>query len=453
MAMHTPEASALASWLAEEVRGAHPQKVRCPSWHTAILHLRRPGRTVRLLVSVEPGLERFHTIERTLRGPARPFAFQGLLRKELRGPVTEVGLVGGDRILRVRVGATSLVAVLFPPRADLLLLDEDDHVLGSARGTVERGERFVPPPLRTSEAWTTSDPRAGEEVDRDVRERADEARTGRSAAALRRRLTRRVKSVRRTLARRTAEADRAHQADAAQRSGDLLQGAFHLLRKGLAEVDVPDYFDGGTARIQLDPALDPQANIQRWYQRARKARRATGAAAERRDEAAAELQALLEALEALEAGQDEPARRLVPAPAGQAKRPTKGRRLPYRSFFDRDGVEIRVGRSGKDNDDLSFRHSRGNDVWLHVRGRPGAHVVIVRPGPAPSPELLVRAAQLALKYSGLAPGARAEVAWTRVKELRKPPGLAPGKVLLRSEKVLYVEHDPDAIAQFTRARG
>ena len=86
--------------------------------------------------------------------------------------------------------------------------------------------------------------------------------------------------------------------------------------------------------------------------------------------------------------------------------PLGTRRLPYRSFFDRDGVEIRVGRSGKDNDDLSFRHSRGNDVWLHVRGRPGAHVVIVRPGPAPSPELLVRAAQLALKYSGLAPGAR-----------------------------------------------
>ena len=66
-------------------------------------------------------------------------------------------------------------------------------------------------------------------------------------------------------------------------------------------------------------------------------------------------------------------------------------------------------------------------------------MVICRPGPSPSPELLLLGAQLALAHSGIKEGAREEVTWTRVKEVHKPKGMAPGKVLVRQEKVLYVE--------------
>ena len=56
-----------------------------------------------------------------------------------------------------------------------------------------------------------------------------------------------------------------------------------------------------------------------------------------------------------------------------------------------------------------------------------------------------------MKHSGLKAGAREEVSWTRVKELRKPKGLGPGKVLLRSEKVLYLTYDSETLAALTKS--
>ena len=98
-----------------------------------------------------------------------------------------------------------------------------------------------------------------------------------------------------------------------------------------------------------------------------------------------------------------------------------------------------MGRGASDNDDLSFRHAGAKDVWMHVRGRPGAHVVLRKPGASPSPELLLLVGQVALSHSGIAEGAKAEVAWTRVKEVKKPKGFPPGKVLVGREKVLYLK--------------
>lgn len=452
MPLHTPDAAALAGWLHDELVGALLQKVRCPASHTVVLELRRPGRTVRLLLAVEPALERFHTVERAPVAPPRPLALQGLLRKELRGPVQGVGLVGGDRILRIDFGELAVVAVLFPPRADILLLDSDDRVIGSARGTLDRGDAFTPPPAAGRAGRRQHPDLSGASLDAAVRQHFGDLAHDRAMSAARRRVTRRLRSVERTLARRTAEADRADEADGLQRTADLLQGSFHLLARGQATVDVPDYYEGGTARIALDPARPPRDNVDLWYRRARKARRAAQGAATRRDEAATELAALRSALARIDDGDSTAGDLLAPPTAPRARKVPRGQRLPYRSFYAGDGTEFRVGRGGRDNDELSFRHSRGNDLWLHVRGRPGAHVVIVRPGPQPTTELLVRGAQLALKYSGLLPGTRAEVSWTRVKELRKPSGLAPGMVLLRKERVLYVEYDADAVEALSRAR-
>ena len=97
-----------------------------------------------------------------------------------------------------------------------------------------------------------------------------------------------------------------------------------------------------------------------------------------------------------------------------------------------------------------MRLSKGNDVWLHVRGRPGAHVIIRDPGKSPSPELLLLGAQLALVRSGLANGEREEVTWTRVKHVNKPKGSKPGSVVATQDRVLYVEVDRSALDSLTR---
>lgn len=452
MSMHATEAAPQVEWLDDLLRGAALQAVRVPDVHTLVLKLRKPGRNIHLLLSVAPGLARIHTVVTPEPARKTPLALQGLLRKELHGRVRAVELVDGDRIVRVRIAERSVVASFVRTDTDLFLLDEDDRVLGSALGTRTRGAAWASPPPRGESPPDRFAGLQGEARDDAIRRHFDELAVRNRVRDVNRRLKARRKVVVRTVARREAEAGRADEAAQLQRTGDLLQSSFHRLRRGMTDIELEDYETGRPRVIELDPADTPQQNVERWYRRARKARRSGELALTRLADAEEEAAHLDEALRLLEEGRVSEAEAFAPPPRRRGKRGPSSRRLPYRQFFTSGGVELRVGRSARENDDLTFRHSKGNDVWLHVRGRPGAHVVIRDAGPSPPTELLVLGAQLALKHSGIMDGAREEVAWTRVKHVRKPRGMAAGAVLVGSEKVLYVEANAEVLDALARVR-
>lgn len=448
MRLRASELGPLVDWLHDLLLGAALQGVRVPEAGTVVLSLRRPGRTVHLLVAARSGGCRVHTVERPPGNPKTPLALQGLLRKELGGVLTGLELVGGDRVVRLEFGQRALVAVLFDQGAELLLLDELGRVLGSSDRSRARMSDWRPPvSLAGAGAADRFDGLPGDDRDAAVRLRFEAEAQEQARAALRRRLVARRKGLARRADKQEAEADRGDEADQLQQRGDLLKSAFGRLRRGMQAVEVADFYDGGTRSIPLDPALEPKHNLDRLYARARKARRAGEEAGRRLLETLEEIDRLDEAITALDAaGHIDPADLAALLPKrGRRQRRRHEPRLPYRVYRAPSGAEIRVGRGARDNDDLTFRHSKGNDVWLHVRGRPGAHVVIRDPGPHPAPELLVVAAQVALQHSGIDGGAREEVAWTRVKWVRKPKGLPPGKVMPEQVKVLYVEADPAVV--------
>jgi predicted ribosome quality control (RQC) complex YloA/Tae2 family protein len=500
MSLRYDEALPLLDWLRGELEGASVQEVRVPEPQTALLGFRSPGRSTWLLVAVGAGRARFHTVpspaaarpggtgarpERAEHARRAAAGFQALLRRELRGRLAGMDLLGGDRILRLRVetpdgDSRSLIVEFLDRHGNILLLDEADVVLGGslpARGTLPRqvrGQRWLPPPAPSAappalQGGPDKDRfrgRDGAARDAAVRqtyeaglERADrDHERGRIAKVLRDGIS----TLRRRAAKQLDEASRGDATEELRRRADCLQGAFHLLRKGLAELVVPDLWDpqGGVRKIVLDPSLAPREQVERLYRDARRAERAGKEAGRRLRDTQSEL-ALAEALlDELRAAADLAAladieTRLPPsvlrrrklraaAAAGRQDYGTEGR-LPYRSQWTKDGIEIRVGRGAADNDALTFRHARGNDVWMHVRGRPGAHVVVRDRGSSPPLPLLLLAAQLALAASGIADGASAELAWARVKDVQKPKGMAPGAVLLRTEKVLYVRADRRAL--------
>ena len=426
MSLRAPEAERLLAGPLSTLQGAALQGARQPRWDSVVLSLRAPGETIHLLLSASPGAARFHRITKAPPNPLRPHAFQGLLRARLRGPVQWVGLRDGDRLLELRFKEYSLLLVFAGQNTDLLLVNSEDRVMGSLRASTTTGDVFSWTPRRAEGvadrfvSCESSGLNEAVEVFFAELERSEgEERQQRLLEQTKKRLLRRIEKQR-------AEAGRGELAEGIRHRADLLRSSFHLIQRGSQSISVDDW--------------NSADNLDLLYKRAARAERSGEMAAKR-------LHASLEELASLERGQLPPdsqggnRRRSDKKPQGKKK----GERLPYRSFRSPSGLEIRVGRGAVENDELTFRHSKGNDVWLHVRGRPGAHVVIRNPGPSPSPELLILAAQLALKHSGLKSGAREEVAWTRVKELRKPKGLAPGKVLLRSEKVLYLSFDPEAL--------
>jgi predicted ribosome quality control (RQC) complex YloA/Tae2 family protein len=110
------------------------------------------------------------------------------------------------------------------------------------------------------------------------------------------------------------------------------------------------------------------------------------------------------------------------------------------------GVAILVGRGPEENDALTVRVARGNDLWLHARGLPGAHVVVrLEKGRAPDQETFLDAAHLAVHFSDARGAPQAEVAATRAKHVRKVKGAAPGAVTYSQEKVTMLRIEPGRV--------
>jgi len=178
--------------------------------------------------------------------------------------------------------------------------------------------------------------------------------------------------------------------------------------------------------------------------------------AARRAEVAAELaraEALLSGAEAAkDAGQLAAVEAEAPPPVPGRKSPLSPR-LPYRKFSSQSGAPILVGRSARDNDALTLRVARGNDLWLHARGVQGAHVIVPGAGDSPDSRALGDAALLAAHCSSARGQDGVEVAWTRCKYVRKPKGAPPGSVTVTQEKVLRVRLEEDRLQSLLRTEG
>jgi predicted ribosome quality control (RQC) complex YloA/Tae2 family protein len=115
--------------------------------------------------------------------------------------------------------------------------------------------------------------------------------------------------------------------------------------------------------------------------------------------------------------------------------------FPFRRFVVAGGFEVWAGKNSANNDLLTVRHSRPNDIWFHARGVGGSHVVIKVGSAAgdPSKEAIRQAASIAAYYSKHRNAKRVPVAYTEKKYVRKPKGSAPGSVAVEREKVIMVD--------------
>jgi len=267
------------------------------------------------------------------------------------------------------------------------------------------------------------------------------------------RVRREITRIAARIERLEAQQERAlPQARALRAQGDVLLARLHEVKRGATRVSLAD-FEGGTLELTLDPKLSPAENARAFYDAARKRERA----AERLPAVIADARARVGALESLvaraEAGaattQDVEAA-LPPATPVDAKGEEVV--LPYRRYVTSGGLEVRVGRSSRANDELTFHHSSPNDVWLHARDVAGAHVVLRWPDKEANPPQrdLAEAAVLAALHSKSRTSGTVAVDWTRRKYVRKPRKSKPGSVLLERAKTLFVEPN-EAVERRMRA--
>ncbi len=250
--------------------------------------------------------------------------------------------------------------------------------------------------------------------------------------------------------------ERAAGADRHRRYGEALLAGLRDARVAGKTVNVPDpmSFEGARLEVPIDPALTLQSNAERHFALWKKGKRGEAAIAVRRESAAARRAAwsAIEAAarDATDASDLDAARLRMaalglvhaaprPARAAPPARPDPPARV--RRHVTRDGFVILVGRSGAENDTLTFKVAAPEDFWLHAAGFAGAHVVVRNPARLPAlPEGVLRiAAAIAAWYSDARADVHVEVHWTQRKHVRKRKGAPPGQVLMKRSKSIRVE--------------
>ncbi len=239
----------------------------------------------------------------------------------------------------------------------------------------------------------------------------------------------------------------AQRAEDLRLKGELILANIYRLEKGQARAVLENYYAGDEhIAVDLDPRLSPAENAQRYFDRYNKARRTLILANQQLERTEEEIRYLeevenslerAESLRELEEVREQLARdRYIQAKPGQPSR--RPRPLGPIEYDLGEGWRALVGRNTRQNDYLTLRRARPDDIWLHVKDLPGAHVILQGPGGEPPGEVLERAASIAAYHSAARHSSNVPVDYTRARHVRKPRGARPGMVIYDHHRTINV---------------
>lgn len=269
--------------------------------------------------------------------------------------------------------------------------------------------------------------------------------------SLRRTVTNLLERTRRKLAAQRKEREASLDRETLRRRGDIVTANLHAMTRGMMVLRAEDFYqeDMPEIEIPLRPELSPQQNAARFYKEYNKAKHAEKILAEQiaRGEIEEEyLGAVLDELNRAESERDLAEIRAELEAGGYVRSADRRRQQkqpasrPMR-FRSSDGFEILVGRNNRQNDQLSLKTARRDDLWLHIQKFHGTHVIICCAG-APVPDgTITEAAMLAAWYSQAREGQNVPVDVTQVRNLRKPNGAKPGMVVYDRYRTVIVTPD------------
>ncbi|MBR2938089.1 MAG: NFACT family protein [Oscillospiraceae bacterium] len=237
--------------------------------------------------------------------------------------------------------------------------------------------------------------------------------------------------------------------------GDILTANIHRIQKGQTKVVVEDFYDENMAEIEvaLSPLLSPQQNAAKFYKDYARMKTAEKELTRQMELGQQELQYLQSVLEELNRaetdGELEEIRQELQAggylKADTGKRKMKAAKLTPMRFESTDGYPIYVGRNNRQNDELTFKAARKDDLWLHASRVHGSHVIIACAGSTPPDDTITQAAQLAAYYAETAGGQNIPVDVVPVKLVKKTPDRKPGMVIYHSHRTVVVNPYKDIV--------
>lgn len=232
--------------------------------------------------------------------------------------------------------------------------------------------------------------------------------------------------------------------------GDILAANMYQLKPRMKVVELFDFYSNENILLELDEKLSPQENLNNYYKRYNKGKRAIEFAIKREEEIRKNLEYLhsletylekTKTVEGLESLQEEFAEEGLIRKIKNKKR-KKHKELEVGVQEEKNGIVIYYGRNNKENEYITFKLADKNDIWLHVKDLPGSHVIIKGSDiDSIEDEILFKAGELAREYSKVETDNAVQVDYCLRKFVKKPKGSKAGYVIYSNEKVLLI--DPD----------
>ena len=267
--------------------------------------------------------------------------------------------------------------------------------------------------------------------------------------------------LQRKLAIQEKELEATYDRERLRQLGDILTANIHRVVKGQTSVECEDFYDENMALIQIpiSPILSPQQNAAKFYKDYARMKNAEKELTRQISLGEEELQYLRSVLEELNRAQtdaelEEVRRELQEGgylKADTGKRKMKQSKLPPMRFESTDGYPIYVGRNNRQNEELTFRLARKDDIWLHAQKVHGSHVIISCGGTTPPDDTITQAAQLAAHYSESVGGQNLPVDVTTVRQVKKIPNGKPGMVIYHTYRTVIVNPYPDIVVDALNA--
>lgn len=286
-----------------------------------------------------------------------------------------------------------------------------------------------------------------------VRDRKDAMRQ--KSQAVRKTVQNLCTRLTRKLAVQEKELESTYDRERLRQLGDILTANLHRIVKGQTAVSCEDFYDEDMALIDipLSPVLSPQQNAAKFYKDYARMKNAQKELTRQIALGQVELEYLKSVLEELSRAQTEGELEEIRGELQEGgylraetgkRRPKQAKVQPMR-FESTDGYPIYVGRNNRQNEELTFRLARKDDVWCHASKVHGSHVIISCGGSVPPDDTVTQAAQLAAYYAETAGGQNIPVDVTTVKQVKKIPNGKPGMVIYHTYKTVIANPYPEIV--------
>ena len=267
--------------------------------------------------------------------------------------------------------------------------------------------------------------------------------------------------IQRKLAIQEKELEATFDRERLRQLGDIVTANIHRIVKGQTVISCEDFYDEDmkAVDIPISPILSPQQNAAKFYKDYAKLKTAEKELTRQISLGEQELDYLKSVLEELSRAQTDAELEEIKQELQQggylrhdgSRRKMKQAKSKPMVFTSTDGYPIYVGRNNHQNDELTFKAARKDDIWCHASKVHGSHVIISCGGTTPPDDTITQAAQLAAHYAETAGGQNISVDVTPVKQVKKVPGAKPGMVIYHSYRTVIVNPYPDIVVDALNA--